>query len=160
MTSSSIRILDTRGLGLTTVATMLERPPSKVDPSIVQAVDGILGAVRERGDVALVELTARFDGFVASHPRDLVITPGDFEIAAAALPSDAQAALTLAAQRIERYHTAAVPKSWRIKDEHGSLLGQEIRPLDRVGIYIPGGRGVCPSTVLLPDMPAPVPALR
>jgi histidinol dehydrogenase len=160
MTSSSIRILDARSLGLATVATMLERPPSKVDPSIVQAVDAILGAVRECGDVALVELTARFDGFVARHPEDLVIAAADFETAARSLPPDAQAALALAAERIERYHAAAQPKSWRIKDEYGSLLGQEIRPLDRVGIYIPGGRAAYPSTVLMTAIPARVAGVR
>ncbi len=160
MTSSSIRILDARSLGLGTVATMLERPPSKVDPSIVQAVEAILGAVQERGDEALVELTARFDRFVARHPGDLVIAPADFETAEQTLPPDARAALAVAAERIERYHAAALPKSWRIKDEHGSLLGQEVRPLDRVGIYIPGGRAAYPSTVLMTGIPARVAGVR
>jgi histidinol dehydrogenase len=160
MTLSPIRTLDARSLGLPTVAAMLERPPSKVDPSIVQAVEGILAAVRERGDAALVELTARFDRFAARTAGDLVIAPADFEAAAATLPSGARAALALAAERIERYHAAAMPRSWRITDEHGSLLGQEIRPLDRVGIYIPGGRAAYPSTVLMTGIPARVAGVR
>ncbi len=160
MTPPSIRTLDARSLGLATVATMLERPPSKVDPSIVQSVDAILGAVRERGDLALVELTARFDRFMAHHPGDLIIAPDDFERAAQALSPETQAALAVAAERIERYQAAAVPKSWRITDEHGSLLGQEIRPLDRVGIYIPGGRAAYPSTVLMTGIPARVAGVR
>jgi len=158
--TSSMRILDARSLGLATVVTMLERPPSKVDPGIAQAVDAILGAVRERGDLALLELTARYDRFLARHPGDLVIAPADFEAAAHALPSDVQAALAFAAERIERYQAACVPKSWRIGDDHGSLLGQEIRPLDRVGIYIPGGRGAYPSTVLMTGIPARVAGVR
>jgi histidinol dehydrogenase len=126
----------------------------------VEAVDTILGAVRERGDAALVELTARFDRFVARHSGDLVIAPADIETAAQTLPPETRAALAVAAERIERYHAAALPKSWRIKDEHGSLLGQEVRPLDRVGIYIPGGRAAYPSTVLMTGIPARVAGVR
>src|SRR2546422_319662 len=78
----------------------------------------------------------------------LSIAPAEFEAAERALAVDVRAALAYAAERIERYHAAALPKSWRITDEHGSVLGQEIRPLDRVGVYIPGGRAAYPSTVL------------
>jgi histidinol dehydrogenase len=160
MIASLIRTLDARSLGVAAVVAMLERPPSKVDPTIVQAVEAILGAVRERGDSALLELTARFDRFRARDPGDLVIAPGDFQAAEAALPPGTRAALAVAAERIERYHAVAVPKSWRIRDEHGSLLGQEVRPLDRVGIYIPGGRAAYPSTVLMTAIPARVAGVR
>jgi len=71
-----------------------------------------------------------------------------------------RAALEYAADRIERYHAAAMPKSWRITDEHGSVLGQEIRPLDRVGVYVPGGRAAYPSTVLMTVVPARVAGVR
>src|SRR5205814_5181168 len=69
-------------------------------------------------------------------------------------------ALAYAAERIERYHAAAAPKSWRMTDEHGSVLGQEVRPLDRVGIYVPGGRAAYPSTVLMTAGPAGVAGVR
>jgi histidinol dehydrogenase len=155
-TPGAVRILDGRQLGLEAVVAMLERPPSKVDPAIAEAVEGILGEVRARGDAALLELTARFDGFAARDPRDLVIDRATFEAADLTLPAATRTALLYAAERIERYHAAAMPRSWRITDEHGSVLGQEIRPLERVGIYIPGGRAAYPSTVLMTAIPARV----
>src|SRR3989449_8971914 len=90
----------------------------------------------------------------------LSIAPAEFEAAERALAVDVRAALAYAAERIERYHAAALPKSWRITDEHGSVLGQEIRPLDRVGVYIPGGRASYPSTVLRTAVPARVAGVR
>src|SRR2546422_1086671 len=90
----------------------------------------------------------------------LSIAPAEFEAAERALAVDVRAALAYAAERIERYHAAALPKSWRITDEHGSVLGQEIRPLDRVGVYIPGGRAAYPSTVLMTAVPARVAGVR
>src|SRR5207247_3735774 len=104
------------------------------------SVDRILADVRARGDAALLELTARFDGFTAATPTELVITPDEFETAERRLAPEVRAALAYAAERIERYHAVAAPKSWRLTDEHGSVLGQEVRALDRVGIYAPGGR--------------------
>jgi histidinol dehydrogenase len=156
MTPSAVRILDGRPRGLEALVALLERPPSKVDPAIAAAVDDILAQVRARGDVALLELTARLDRFPARDASDLVIAPAEFEAAEGALPERARAALRYAAERIERYHAAAMPKSWRITDEHGSVLGQEIHPLDRVGLYIPGGRAAYPSTVLMTAIPARV----
>ena len=155
-----VRTLDARSLGMDAVLTALERPPSGVPPAVAKAVDEILADVRARGDAALLDYTARFDGFTAARARDLAIPPVAFEAAAAALEPATRAALESAADRIERYHAAAVPKSWRMTDEHGSSLGQEIRPLDRVGIYIPGGRAAYPSTVLMTAIPARVAGVR
>jgi histidinol dehydrogenase len=153
---AAVRILDARTLGIDAVVAALDRPPSKVDASILTAVDDILAAVRARGDDALVELTARFDGFTAGAARNLAIGSHEFEAAERSLPRDVHAALRYAAERIERYHAAALPKSWRMTDEHGSMLGQEVRALDRVGVYIPGGRAAYPSTVLMTVIPARV----
>src|SRR5436309_1213387 len=77
-----------------------------------------------------------------------------------ALEPAARAALEYAAERIERYHAAAMPKSWRMTDEHGSVLGQEVRPVDGVGVYVPGGRAAYPSTVLMTAVPARVAGVR
>jgi histidinol dehydrogenase len=151
-----IRTLDARRLGLPAVVRALERPPAAIDPAIQSSVDEILRAVRERGDAALVDLTARFDGFRVASAKALAIPPADLEAAERGVPSDVRAALAYAAERIERYHAAAVPKSWRITDEHGSVLGQELRPLQRVGVYVPGGRAAYPSTVLMAAVPARV----
>jgi histidinol dehydrogenase len=151
-----IRLLDLTSQGPDAVVAALERPPASVAPEQRQAVDAILRAVRERGDEALLAATARYDGFTARSAGDLVIAPAEFEAAERALPAATRAALLYAAERIERYHAAAMPKSWRITDEHGSVLGQEVRPLGRVGLYVPGGRAAYPSTVLMTAVPARV----
>jgi histidinol dehydrogenase len=119
-------------------------------------VEGIVADVRARGDVALLEYTARFDGFRAAAVADLAITPAELERGERAVDPAVRAALAYAAERIERYHAAALPKSWRLTDEHGSILGQEVRPLERVGVYIPGGRAAYPSSVLMCAIPARV----
>jgi histidinol dehydrogenase len=156
----TIRTLDARALGADAVVSALERPASAIDPAVHGAVDTILGDVRERGDLALVELTARFDRFAAGSAAGLRIPAEAFAAADRELAPPTRAALAYAAERIERYHAAALPKSWRITDEHGSVLGQEIRPLDRVGVYIPGGRAAYPSTVLMTAVPARVAGVR
>jgi len=154
------RVLDARTLGLDAVVAALERPPERVAPEIHAAVDQIVTAVRERGDDAVLELTARFDRFDAGSAAALAITPAELDAAERALPADVAAALRYAADRIARYHEAAMPKSWRITDEHGSVLGQEVRALDRVGVYVPGGRAAYPSTVLMTVIPARVAGVR
>jgi histidinol dehydrogenase len=156
----TVRTFDVRTLGVDAVIAALERPPSQVPAAVSAAVDDILAGVRGRGDAALLDYTARFDGFRAPAASDLAIPRAAFVSAAAALDVPTRAALEYAAERIERYHAAAMPKSWRMTDEHGSSLGQEIRPLDRVGIYIPGGRAAYPSTVLMTAVPARVAGVR
>jgi histidinol dehydrogenase len=155
-----IRTLDARVLGVDTVVSALERPPSRVPPDVSAAVDAILAGVREHGDTAVLEYSAKFDGFAAISAAALAIAPAEFDAALRGLEPAARAALDYAAERIERYHAAAMPKSWRMTDEHGSSLGQEIRPLDRVGIYIPGGRAAYPSTVLMTAIPARVAGVK
>jgi histidinol dehydrogenase len=155
-----IRTLDAHALGLDAVVGALDRPASQIPTAVTTAVDEILTAVRARGDAALVEYTERFDRYRAAAPRALEIPRAAFVDAADRLDKATRAALDYAADRIERYHAAAMPKSWRITDEHGSSLGQEVRPLDRVGIYIPGGRAVYPSTVLMTAVPARVAGVR
>jgi histidinol dehydrogenase len=151
-----IRTFDARALGVDGVVRELVRPPAAVDPAIRRTVDEILAAVRERGDAALLDLTARFDGFRAATVPALAISAAEFAAAERGLDEQVRTALVYAAERIERYHAAALPKSWRITDEHGSVLGQEVRPLDRVGLYVPGGRASYPSTVLMTAVPARV----
>jgi len=154
-----IRTLDARA-GIDAVVAALERSPETVAPEIHRTVDQILAAVRARGDAALCEHTARLDGWNPARPSDLALAPADLASAERSVASDVRAALAYAAERIERYHAAAMPKSWRMTDEHGSVLGQEIRPLDRVGVYVPGGRAVYPSTVLMTVIPARVAGVK
>ncbi|MGH7308002.1 MAG: histidinol dehydrogenase [Candidatus Rokuibacteriota bacterium] len=144
-----IRTLDARHLGLAAVVRELARPPAAYDPQIPRVVDEILRAVRERGDAALLELSARFDRLSVPTVAELALSRGELEAAERGLDPAVRAALVYAAERIERYHAAALPKAWRFTDEHGSILGQEVRALERVGIYVPGGRATYPSTVLM-----------
>jgi histidinol dehydrogenase len=155
-----MKTLDARTLGVDAVIRAVDRPPSAVPPDVVAAVERIIADVRARGDAALLEYTARFDGFGPPTAADLAIPRGDFESAEKALEPAVVTALAYAAERIERYHAAALPKSWRLTDEHGSVLGQDVRPLERVGIYIPGGRAAYPSTVLMTAVPARVAGVR
>ncbi len=155
-----MKVLDVRTMGIDAVVSAVERPPSNIAADVVAAVDAIVAGVRARGDRALLEYTERFDGFRAGSAGALAIAAAEFEEAERSLEPAARAALGYAAERIERYHSAAMPKSWRMTDEHGSILGQDVRPLDRVGIYVPGGRAAYPSTVLMTAVPARVAGVR
>jgi len=155
-----IRRLDARTLGLAAVVEALARAPAAVAPEIHRAVEEILAAVRARGDAALLEHTARLDGYAPGAVRGLAIAAEERETAARELAPEIRAALGYARERIERYHVRAVPQAWRMTDEHGSVMGQEVRPLDRVGIYVPGGRAAYPSTVLMTALPARVAGVR
>ena len=155
-----MKTLDVRALGIDAVVRAVARPPSDIPADVLAAVDGIVSGVRARGDGALLEFTERFDGFRPGAAGALAIAPSEFDAAERSLEPAARAALGYAAERIERYHSAAMPKSWRMTDEHGSILGQDVRPLDRVGIYVPGGRAAYPSTVLMTAVPARVAGVR
>ena len=116
----------------------------------------IIDAVRQRGDEALVECAARFDGADCAAVTDLVLDPSVLSDAWESLPDDRRKALEEAAQRIERYHRAQRRASWSYTDELGNELGQRVTPLDRVGVYVPGGQAAYPSTVLMTVLPAAV----
>ena len=151
-----IRMMDARASGLDAVVRELARPPERVDDVVRDTVDTIVADVRRRGDAAVLEHTARLDRFQVATTRALAIGPDELSAAEAALAPDVRAALAYAAERIERFHAASLPKSWRMTDEHGSTLGQDVRPLQRVGVYVPGGRAAYPSTVLMTAIPARV----
>jgi histidinol dehydrogenase len=154
-----IRRLDTRTLGADGVVRALERPPGAVDPEIHRRVQEIVGAVREKGDRALLEFTERFDGVSLTAP-ELAVRPEEYEAALRQVGEATLGALRYAAGRIERFHRAAAPRSWHMTDTNGSRLGQEVRPLDRVAVYVPGGRAAYPSTVLMTAVPARVAGVR
>jgi histidinol dehydrogenase len=125
---------------------------SEPDAATDAEVAAILRAVRERGDAALLEYTRRFDGDVEASALEI---PADSIAAAARLiDADVLAALGSAAQRISAFHERQVQESWTFDDGAGSELGQRTTPLDRVGIYVPGGKAAYPSTVLMNVIPA------
>lgn len=123
------------------------------DASVAEgAVREILDAVAARGDEALLEYTARFDG-VAFGPGDLRVREEDLERAWLSLPGDDREALELAARRIRVFHERQRERSW-IAEEEGVVLGQRVTPLDSVGLYVPGGKASYPSSVLMNAVPA------
>jgi len=132
---------------------------SQVDAEIEQRVAAILADVGERGDAALLEYTRRFDGLTASNALELELTQAELKAAFDAIPVAQRAALQAAAQRVRSYHEVqkkASGESWSYRDEDGTLLGQKVTPLDRVGIYVPGGKAAYPSSVLMNAIPAHV----
>jgi len=150
-----LRRLDTAALGVDGVARALDRTPESVDPAIHRRVEDILAAVRARGDAALVELTERYDR-VRVTPAGLRVTAAEFDAAERQVGEATRAALRYAAARIEAFHREVMPRSWSMTDASGSQLGQAVRALERVGIYVPGGRAAYPSTVLMTAVPARV----
>lgn len=129
------------------------------DAAIEQRVADILADVRQRGDVAVLEYTQRFDGLAATDMAALELTAAELKAAFDGLPADQREALQSAAERVRRYHEAqkkANGESWSYRDEDGTLLGQKVTPLDRVGIYVPGGKAAYPSSVLMNAIPAQV----
>jgi histidinol dehydrogenase len=154
-----MRRLDTRVLGVEGVARALDRSPASIDPAIHRSVAEIVAAVRVRGDAAVLALTERFDG-VRLDAGALAVTPAELDGALRAVGEATERALRYAAERIARFHEASAPRSWHITDGNGSRLGQEVRPLDRVAVYVPGGRAAYPSTVLMTVVPARVAGVR
>ena len=126
------------------------------DESISQTVKEIIAAVRARGDEALLDLTQRFDRLTAASVADLEIPRSELERAFNALPDAQRSALTDAAARIRHFHEQQRQSSWSITDELGCELGQRVTPLDRVGLYVPGGKAAYPSSVLMNAIPAKV----
>ena len=126
------------------------------DPKIDQIVADICADVHQRGDTALIEYTNRFDGTAAQSMSDLSLSQADLQAAFQRLPENIQVALQTAAKRIESYHQHQKQNSWSYTDEDGTLLGQQISALDRVGIYVPGGKAAYPSSVIMNAMPAHV----
>jgi histidinol dehydrogenase len=154
-----IRRMETATLGSAGVAKALDRSPAAVDPEIHRRVEEIVAAVRHKGDAALLEFTERFD-HVALTARELAVTPPELDAAERTVGDATMRALRYAAGRIERFHRASAPRSWRMTDALGSRLGQEVRPIDRVAVYVPGGRAAYPSTVLMTVIPARVAGVR
>jgi len=132
---------------------------AQTDRAIEDTVAGIVDDVRTRGDAALLQHTARLDGVHAAAVAGLEIPPEQLQRALDGLPAAQHDALQSAASRVRRYHDhqqRACCQSWQMRDADGSLLGQKVTPLDRVGIYVPGGKAAYPSSVLMNAIPAQV----
>ena len=129
------------------------------DAEIEQRVADILADVQQRGDAAVLEYTARFDGLQVGGMAELELKQDELKAAFDSLPEVQKQALQAASARVRSYHEAqkrASGQSWSYRDADGTLLGQKVTPLDRVGIYVPGGKAAYPSSVLMNAIPAHV----
>ena len=132
---------------------------AETDAAIEGRVTEIIADVRARGDAALLELTARFDGVQATGMAELEVGADELRVAFEAITPAQRHALQAAAGRVRDYHQRqldASSRSWQYRDLYGSLLGQKVTSLDRVGIYVPGGKAAYPSSVLMSAIPAQV----
>ncbi|MEO6699775.1 MAG: histidinol dehydrogenase [Paraperlucidibaca sp.] len=130
------------------------------DASVQSRVADIIARVRAEGDSALVDLSNQFDQLNASHVADLCVSAERLKQAYDGLPAVQRDALTQAAERIRRYHAHQVQESWQYTEADGTVLGQQITALDRVGIYVPGGKASYPSSVLMNALPAKVAGVK
>jgi len=154
-----IRRLDTRSPGFDAELRALQHWSEQTDAAIEARVAAIVADVRARGDAALLEYTARFDGLQVARAAALEIDPGELQAALARITPAQRAALEQAAARVRDYHRRqleACCRGWSFADADGSRLGQKVTPLDRVGLYVPGGKAAYPSSVLMNAIPAQV----
>ena len=126
------------------------------DDKVNAVVREIIEAVRGRGDDALVEYTNRFDRMAAKSMAELEIPKGRLQQALDGLPAEQRAALEKAADRVRAYHAHQKQESWTYTEADGTVLGQQVTCLDRVGLYVPGGKAAYPSSVLMNAIPAKV----
>lgn len=133
---------------------------SGADAGIEAAVSEILAEVRTHGDVAVIDYTRRFDHLRVDTMAELELSPAELAAAHAALPAEQRDALKRAAERIRAYHQRQVAESWEYTEADGTRLGQKITPLDRVGLYVPGGKAAYPSSVLMNALPAKVAGVK
>ncbi|MBK9428779.1 MAG: histidinol dehydrogenase [Gammaproteobacteria bacterium] len=156
MSAALIKLLDTRASDFEARLGALLAVQVGIDRQLERTVAEILAKVRESGDPALVDYTNRFDHRQVENAAALEIAPPALDAALKALPDDQRAALVAAAERVRDFHLRQKQESWDYHDAHGNRLGQRVTALDRVGIYVPGGKASYPSSVLMNAIPARV----
>lgn len=167
-----MKIVKAEEIGVAAVAALLKKAPFdqvELSPAIraknrelygedltaSQIVDRIVTAVRQEGDAAVIRYTGMFDGADLS-PADFLVSEAEYQAAAEAVDPAVVASMQRAIANVRSYHVEQKPKSWMTYREHGSILGQSVLPLDRVGIYVPGGTAAYPSSVIMNAVPAMV----
>ena len=152
----AIHRLDTADAGFEVAFTaLLDRAPES-SPEVASRTAEIIEAVRTRGDAALIETTNRFDRRNVTAAAELELPKSALAAAWQSLPTDLQQALETAAARIRTYAERQKIGEWSFQDAHGNTLGQRVTPLDRAGLYVPGGKAAYPSSVLMNAIPAKV----
>ncbi|HUQ25872.1 MAG TPA: histidinol dehydrogenase [Burkholderiales bacterium] len=141
-----LRRLSTRSPGFEAKLAALTRYDAAQDPKVQKAVRAILADVRKRGDAAVREYTRKFDG----------VSPKDFPLEKQDIPREQEEALRAAHARIKAFHEKQLQESWQFTEADGTRLGQQVSPLQRVGLYVPGGKAAYPSSVLMNAVPAKV----
>ena len=157
--SVSLRRLNSSDAGFAAALSELLAYTADADAAIESTVAAILADVRVRGDAAVLEYTRRFDGIDAVSVAELEIGAGELAAARDGLPPAQRHALEAAAARVRDFHQRqleATGRSWSYRDGDGTLLGQKVTPIERVGIYVPGGKAAYPSSVLMNALPAKV----
>jgi histidinol dehydrogenase len=149
-----LRRLATRDAGFDAALSALTRYDAAQDPAVQDAVRRIIADVRTRGDAAVLEYTKRFDGIEAASLQALEVKPS------VAIPDEQAKALQWAYDRIRTFHEKQLQPSWEFTDADGNRLGQRVTPLERVGLYVPGGKAAYPSSVLMNAVPAKVAGVR
>ena len=129
---------------------------SVLDDSVTKTVSEIIDNVKQSGDQAVLEYTHRFDRLSAENIKALKINKNELEQAFNALPNEQKTALETAKNRIESYAKKQTMQSWSYQEDNGNVLGQQVTPLDKVGLYVPGGKAAYPSSVLMNAVPAKV----
>jgi histidinol dehydrogenase len=126
------------------------------DEKLEATVASILADVKKRGNVAVLEYTLKFDRLPLADSSSMELPQAELKAALDGLPSDQRGALEQAAQRVSAYHQKQIQSSWNYTEQDGTMLGQQITALDRVGLYVPGGKAAYPSSVLMNALPAKV----
>ncbi len=151
-----LRRLSSREAGFDAALAALTRYDAAQDDSVEATVRTIVAEVRARGDAALLEYTRRFDRAQAESVAALEVSRAELDAALAGLPAARALALREAAARVRRYHERQLAQSWQYAEDDGTVLGQRVTPLERVGLYVPGGKAAYPSSVLMNAIPAKV----
>ena len=126
------------------------------DPQVAKTVDDIIQGIRSKGNAALIEFTNRFDRRNVTSIEQLIVSNDELQQALQSIPADQRQALETAAERVKFYHEKQQQGSWQFTEADGTVLGQKITAMDRVGLYVPGGKASYPSSVLMNAIPAKV----
>jgi histidinol dehydrogenase len=152
----NITRLSTRQSDFTAKLNKLLAFEEAADEKLEATVTAILADVKKRGDAAVLEYTHKFDRLPLANAAAMELPRAELKAAFEGLPADQKNALEQAAQRVTSYHKKQVQASWNYLDDDGTMLGQQVTPLDRVGLYVPGGKAAYPSSVLMNALPAKV----
>ena len=134
---------------------LLDRSHEQID-GVEAVVEDIISNIRQRGDQALLEYTSRFDRMDVAEASELELSPERLQQALESISEQQREALDFSISRVREFHQRQTGESWTYTDETGTLLGQQVTPLDRVGVYVPGGKAAYPSTVVMTAVPAQV----